>query len=380
MRILQVSLGLGDSSGGPVRSITGLTKALSYVDGCEVCYFVHNPSGIERFDLGRARVCVGHWNDIGNDRSGDFERVLDETNPDIVHFHGLWHLTLHNDQRQCRARGIPYIIAPRGSLDAWSLRQKKLKKKLALWLFQMRDLKLSAALHVTADMEARHCVKAGYRGRFIISPNGVNLPDKLPPRNFDLGYGRRMLFLSRMHPKKGLIELVEAWSKASSNSNIFSDKWQCELVYTLNGEEEIQYEREVKRRVEALRLSDRFVFTGALDDVRKWEAYARSDCFVLPTHTENFGIVIAEALYAGLPVITTKNAPWQGIDSNKCGWWIDLTQEQLCNALLEASNLTDDERFDMGKRGKEFVLKNFSWPSIANGMVQEYCRVIGGEG
>ena len=210
MKILQVSLGLGASSGGPVRSITGLTRALSKIDGCKVYYFVHNPSGLERFDLGSTEIFKGHWNDIGNDKSGDFERVLDEVLPDIVHFHGIWHLTLHADQVACKKRKIPYLIAPRGSLDAWSMQQKAWKKKLALFLFQRKDLNDAAALHVTAEMEEEHCRAIGYDGKFIVSPNGVNLPEKLPGWSRGLDGKHRMLSLSRMHPKKGLLELIKA--------------------------------------------------------------------------------------------------------------------------------------------------------------------------
>ena len=369
-KILEVSLGLGSGSGGPVRSITGLTRSLSRIAGCETYYFVHNPAGLERFDLDRARIFRGRWNDVGNDKSGDFEQVLDEVQPDIVHFHGIWHLTLHGDQVACKARRIPYVISPRGSLDAWSMRQKAWKKKLALLLFQMKDMNDAAALHVTAEMEAAHCRAIGYKGKFIISPNGVNLPEKLPAWSKHTDGKHRMLFLSRMHPKKGVLELVEAWPKDN-------DGWRCELVYSLNGDEERKYEAEVKDRIRARGLEESFLLTGALDDHEKWSAYRRADCFVLPTHTENFGIVIAEAMYAGLPVLTTKNAPWEGLLKHNCGWWINLNHDELSNTLSEAMRISDTERERMGERGRKYVCNCYSWPAIAEKFLEDCRRLLG---
>ncbi len=374
MKILQVSLGVKASAGGPVRSITGLTKALSNTVGCEVYFFVHNPLGIERFELPNVTVIRGHRKDGHLDRSGDFERTLDLIKPDIVHFHGLWNVTLYSDEMACKKRGIPYILAPRGSLDAWSMNQKWLKKQLALLLFQRRGINCAAALHVTAPMEADHCRKVGYRGPFIISPNGIDLTIKLPPRT--CGSKRRALFLSRMHPKKGVMELVEAWYTLKQKYLNVVSAWQCELVYTLNGVEEIEYESMVRSFVMEHGLMADFIWTGSLSDNSKWEAYRRADLFVLPTHTENFGIVIAEAMYAGLPVITTRNAPWQELESIHAGWWIELEHEQLVDAMATAMKASCQERLRMGDNGRRFIETRFNWQEIAKNMAKEYAKFI----
>ena len=273
-------------------------------------------------------------------------------------------------------------------LEPWSLKQKWLKKRIARFLYQDKDLKLAAALHATAASEAEQFRKLGFKNYCIVSPNGVNLPKG------DLGLGercrctadcRRALFVSRMHAKKGVLELVESWGRVKPQG------WFCELVYTLNGDEEKAYEAKVKARVLELGLSDQFIFTGALDDDKKWEAYGRADLFVLPTYSENFGIVVAEALWAGVPVITTMGTPWQELESRKCGWWIDLPTgnglakwDALDVALKEAttrqptptpSTLTSLPR--MGENGHRLVEEKYTWKAVCKAMVEGYEKILG---
>ena len=312
----------------------------------------------------------------------------------------------------CRKAGVPYVIAPRGMLEPWSLKQKWIKKRIARWLYQDRDLKLAAALHATAESEAEQFRRLGFKNKIIVSPNGVNVPERemfecSECSNVRMDGQRRALFVSRMHPKKGVLELVESWARIfKEKGKSKSEKvWTCELVYTMNSEEERAYEQKVKQRVHELGLDDQFVFTGSLDDEKKWEAYARADLFVLPTYSENFGIVVAEALWAGVPVITTKGTPWAELecsDSSKfkvqsskleerCGWWIDLSKSKsggeveqwsaldsaLCEAFEHSSN-SNIRTFlqDMGRRGHELVKSKYTWAAVVKAMVKGYERIV----
>ncbi len=177
-----------------------------------------------------------------------------------------------------------------------------------------------------------------------------------------------------MHPKKGVMELVEALRLCDSAL----ETWEVELVYTVNGDFEREYESNVKARVKELGFEDNFIFTGALDDTEKWNAYARSDLFVLPTYSENFGIAIAEALFAELPVITTKGAPWAGLEKNQCGWWIDIGIEPLAKALDMAMSLDDATRREMGARGREWMKRDFDWNAIGRKMKAAYEWLLNG--
>lgn len=366
MRVLHVISSLSRDGGGPSRSAQGLVAGLNAV-GIETWLMTLN-HGDEPWIEGVTRFVNG----------GVFKDVVRRVNPDIVHLHGLWNIGLHRCAVICRRWKIQYVIAPRGMLEPWSLQQKWLKKRVARWLYQDKDLKCAAALHATAESEAEQFRKLGFKNPIIVSPNGVNVPKNFSRvERVERAEKRRVLFVSRMHPKKGVLELVEAWAKLSSASSVCSvvKDWICELVYTVNGDFEQEYEAKVKARVKELGLEDQFIFTGALNDEEKWKVYARADLFVLPTHSENFGIVVAEALWAGVPVITTKGTPWRELEENKCGWWIDIGVEPLMKALSEAMALDIATYREMGANGRRLVEEKFTWNAVVKNMVAGYAGI-----
>lgn len=364
MRVLHVIQSISRSSGGPARSVQGLVAGL-------------NRAGVEAWLL-TLRKGEKPWVDgiecFVNGKP--FEDALSYVRPHIVHLHGIWDAEIHRCAVICRRWDIKYVIAPRGMLEPWSLQQKWLKKRIARLLYQDRDLKCAVALHATAESEAEQFRKLGFKNPIIVSPNGVNVP-----KNFsrvECVEKRRVLFVSRMHPKKGVMELVEAWGKVVSGG---VDEWmscEVELVYTVNGEVEREYEAKVKAKIKELGLEDQFLFTGALNDDDKWKAYARADLFVLPTYSENFGIVVAEALWAGVPVITTKGTPWKELEERKCGWWIDCGVEPLVEVLKKSLVFSRQSLAEMGVRGRALVEEKYTWDAVVKVMVKGYEEVLNG--
>lgn len=358
MRALHIIQSISRSNGGPSRSVQGLVAGL-------------NSAGVEAWLL-TLQKCEKPWVEgVSHFVSGEpLENVLVQIKPQIVHLHGIWDLELHRCAVICRRWNIPYIIAPRGMLEPWSLQQKWLKKRIARWLYQDKDLRFAAALHATAESEAEQFRALGFKNPIVVSPNGVNVP-----KNFsraERGEKRRVLFVSRMHPKKGVMELVEAWNK------LVVSGWVCELVYTVNGNLEREYEAKVKARVKELGLENQFRFTGALNDDEKWQAYGRADLFVLPTYSENFGIVVAEALWAGVPVITTKGTPWQELETRECGWWIDTGVDPLVETLRKALVVSRQSLVEMGERGRKLVEEKFTWDAVVAKMIEGYKEVLNG--
>ncbi len=397
MRVLHVIGSISRESGGPSRSVQGLVAGLNAA-GVETWLMTLN-HGDEPWVDGVTRFVNG----------GDFEEVVQRVGPDIVHLHGIWSMALHRCTVACRRLGIKYVIAPRGMLEPWSLLQKWLKKQIARWLYQDHDLKCAAALHATAESEAEQFRKLGFKNPIIVSPNGVNVPKENINSNLQLQLKtrtnpnvRRVLFVSRMHPKKGVMELVEAWGRLviSPESSVISG-WCCELVYTVSGDIEKEYETKVKKRIVELGMSyqdtdgtihsspspltssppsPNFIFTGALNDDEKWQAYGGADLFVLPTYSENFGIVVAEALWAGVPVITTKGTPWKELDECKCGWWVDVGIEPLVEALKKSLVISRQVLGEMGERGRVLVEEKYTWDAVVKAMINGYGKVLGTQG
>ena len=381
MKVLHVISGIGETGGGPSRSSQGLVAALCK-EGVDAWIYPFDNvkpwvSGVRKFEC-------------SNVLSPQDVRMFD-----LVHIHGIWSWELHQVVVMCRKAEVPYVIAPRGMLEPWSLKQKWLKKRMARFLYQDRDLENAAALHATAESEADQFRELGFRNKIIVSPNGVNLPKEFLGITRKSWKERRALFVSRMHPKKGVMELVESWARVRPKG------WCCEFVYTINGEEERMYEQNVKRRVIELgmvyeemvdgvpfvknglepvcpivegQFSD-FIFTGALDDETKWQAYGRSNLFILPTYSENFGIVVAEALWSGVPVITTKGTPWQELEDRKCGWWIDLPPTDSLDVALRKAVAADDLS-SKGRLGHKLIEDYYTWPAACAKMIRGYEEVL----
>ncbi|MGB5063775.1 MAG: glycosyltransferase, partial [Candidatus Competibacter sp.] len=144
------------------------------------------------------------------------------------------------------------------------------------------------------------------------------------------------------------------------------------------GPDEGGHQKIVEAAIQHAGLQDDFEFPGSVVYGDEKEALYRSaEVFVLPTFSENFGLVVAEALACGVPVITTKGAPWEGLLTHRCGWWIDIGVEPLVAALREAMNLPPDTLRDMGRRGRAYVEQNFGWPGIAQQMLSVYRWVLG---
>ena len=142
------------------------------------------------------------------------------------------------------------------------------------------------------------------------------------------------------------------------------------------GPDEGGHRAEVAAMIREAGLQDVWSLGGEVDDVAKWEVFRSSDLFILPTHSENFGISVAEALAAGLPVITTTGAPWGGLESHHCGWWVDPSAPALAGALAAATSSEVDSLREMGSRGRSWMAAEFSWKGVAESMARAYKTLV----
>jgi glycosyltransferase involved in cell wall biosynthesis len=171
-----------------------------------------------------------------------------------------------------------------------------------------------------------------------------------------------------VHPKKGLLNLMDAWAEVNPEG------WEVVIA----GPDEGGHTAEVQARAKHRGIADQVSFPGSIPDAEKWALYRESDLFVLPTFSENFGVVVAEALASGIPAITTNGAPWEVLNTHDCGWWIEIGVEPLVDALLEATTCSDAERLAMGARGRDLVAERFTWDAVADTLTDAYHWVLDG--
>lgn len=288
------------------------------------------------------------------------------TASDIVHIHGLWEDIQHQAAVEARKQGKPYIIRPCGMLDPWSLRQSAIRKKLYLFWRLRRDLNSASAIHYTATIERDLAKPLGLKPQPIIEPNGLDLSEfeTLPPpgtfRNAhpELGDRPYVLFLSRIHPKKGLDLLIPAFAQAAPPDHA--------LVIAGPGEED--YIASIKQLIQQHGLKDRVLFPGMLSGQTKLAAYAEAELFALPSYQENFGIVVIEALASGTPVLISDQVNiWPEIKEAAVGKICQTQIASIAEALKLA--LTDVPIAD-SKGCHDFVAEKYDWRKIASRWTQ----------
>lgn len=280
------------------------------------------------------------------------KQILKQKSIDILHVHGMWSPFLAVAAFAAHKAKIPVVISPHGCLEPWALQYKRSKKFLALKTYQGVILRNASSFVATARQELESIRKLKLLQPIAILPNGVDVgPCSERDENKRV---KTILFLSRVHPIKGLCDLVHAWGKVRTPG------WRIVIA----GGDEEGYRAKVETLIAERGLQADFEFLGFVTGPSKQACFDTADIFVLPTYSENFGIVIAEALANELPVITTTGAPWQDLVTYNCGWWVPPGVDGVASALSEAVNLNAHELRTMGRRGRKLVLEKYSWETI----------------
>lgn len=348
MKQLHVVMDLSIRSGGQARAALHYAQANASA-GAEVTLYVVNPtddtledirvSGCFRVVYARRLKMIHMFSCLAR---GTF---------DMVHLHGTWSPMLVFVSLIARAFRLPYLVSPHGCLEPWALNHRRTKKLIALALYQRHVLCKAAMLVATAEQELRSIHRQSINTPVAVIPLGVDLPDVSIP---SIKLAKRILFMSRIHPVKGLIELVSAWALVRQSG------WTVVIA----GPDEGGHEAAVKAQIRLLGLEGDFLFTGLVEGEAKEQLFAECDFFILPSHSENFGMVVAEALARSLPVITTTGTPWELLQTRGCGWWVSPDVDGLALALSQALNMSKSELNQMGIRGRELVSQEFAWEKI----------------
>lgn len=283
---------------------------------------------------------------------------------DVLHVHGLW--MMPNIYPALVANGVPIIASPHGTLSQWSIGRSRLKKLVA-WhvLRQKRHIQRASLFHATSEQEAEDIIRFGVRSPVKVIPNGVALP-LIPVSRPDQRW-RTLLFLGRIHPTKGVEDLLRAWQVLQAR---FED-WKLVIA----GPGETAFLDDMKQLSRKLGLKN-YRFCGPLYDAQKYQQIVDSDLYVLPSKSENFGFTIAEALGCGVPVVTTRETPWKMIEESGSGWWIESGSQALIGALEAAMSCSRQELRARGELGKGLVKKCFDWDVIGERFSEVYLDVV----
>ncbi len=285
----------------------------------------------------------------------------------LLHSHGLWHFPTIYPAWLQGLRGCKLVVSPRGTLAKWPLRRSRFKKAISLRIGQRYGLEHADLLHATSEAEAEDVRRFGLRGNIVVIPNAIEVPP-LTRQGCDARSDvRTVLFLARIHPIKAVDRLLRAWAKVEPD---FA-KWQLVIA----GPSELGYRSQMEKLARELRLG-RVTFPGELLGDHKSAAYRNADVVVLPSHHENFGMVVAEALSHGKPVIASRGTPWACLVERAAGWWVDNDPESLEGALRQALGTPPAQLAAMGIRGYELAAERFSIAAVAQQMLREYENIV----
>ncbi|MET0499345.1 MAG: glycosyltransferase [Steroidobacteraceae bacterium] len=372
LSVVQTVMSLDRESGGPAQVVPQLADALVDV-GCAVSLvYVDSLRAGDAVVPAKAATAPAHALRIGgralwsNDFARSIERSLPARGPRLIHDNGLWGYTNFIAASYAAKHGIPLVISPHGMLEPWALSYKARKKRIASALYQRRLLESAAMFVVSADSEAESVRRTGLKQPIAIVPAGVPLPETVA-KHAPTKAQRRMLFMSRIHPKKGLAQFVDAWRVARQPG------WKVVVA----GPDEGGHQAEIQQLVSSHRLEADFEFPGPVAGEQKRRLFESADVFVLPTFSENFGVVIAEALSYGIPVLTTRGTPWAVLERINAGWWVEPDAAGIARGLRAALSTTVEERSSMGRSGRSLITRDFGWPMAGQKTYDAYAWLLG---
>jgi glycosyltransferase involved in cell wall biosynthesis len=385
MKVLHVIPAVAPRYGGPSRAVFEMCRAIK-ARGADVEIVTTDADG-----PGHLAVEVGAQLNHQGVPTTFFPRQLSETygysRPlgrwlrsnvgrfDVVHIHAVFSHPCLAAAKACRMNGVPYVVRPLGSLDPWSMRQKPWRKGLMWRLGVGRMLRRATAIHYTTAEEMRLAEDSLGLKRGVVVPLGIELGEmnaqqdraSFGRKHPAFGDGDYVLSLSRLHPKKNLESLVEAFVSLVGRPE-FRD-WKLALA----GDGDADYVAGLKRL--ASDSGKRIIFTGWLSGDEKAAALRHASLLALPSRQENFGLCVAEALACGTPVIVS---PYVNLASEieriRAGWVAGLTGQELASVLSDAMS-DAGERKRRGRAGREFILNNFTWTKVAAELTDLYNNI-----
>ncbi len=291
---------------------------------------------------------------------------------DVLHVHGLWQLHSLAAALTARRARKPLIVSAHGMLERWALNNKRWKKHIYAAMVEGRNLRSACCLHALSRAELEDYRRFGLSNPVAVIPNGVHPPPPADAGPFHAAFpalaGKRLvLFLGRIHYKKGLDLLCRAWREALPEAHL-----------VIAGSDSENTEASVRALAAELGIASAITFTGPLYGPLKWSALAAASLFVLPSRSEGCSVAVLEAMSAGLPVLITTACNFPDAAANGCGWAVEPDPQALARALTQALSLPPELLRGMGSNGRALVAIRYSWTAIASQMAAVYDWTLGG--
>jgi glycosyltransferase involved in cell wall biosynthesis len=366
VRIIQVVPSLEEEASGPSYSVPRLAEALAAL-GHDVtltsaggqAVVVGDGVRFERYPRDFQHVPIVQTLQLSEGLRRALRRHAAEA--EIVHSNGLWIAPTLYPAWAARGAGRPLMLSPRGTLSPVAL-EKSARRKRYFWrLLQGPAVAAAKVLHATSEQEYLDIRAFGLTQPVALIPNGVDIAPGSSRRTSRVR--KRLLYLGRVHPIKGLEILLPAWRRLCSSF----PNWELRIV----GPGPEDYERKVRAMI-AEQDIQRVSLEGPRYGAEKSCEYAEADLFILPSFSENFGMTVAEALAHAVPVIATTGTPWAGLVEERCGWHVAPTEDDLARSMSEAMGLAHSVRTAMGANGRRWMEQRFGWAGLAEQFADIY--------
>lgn len=364
MKIIHYIPSIDRTAGGTSTYMQVLAKGFGEL--AEVHIITHaseNPLAMEN--------CTVHYVPEYNPFKGTWRKkvaeMMEEVRPDIVHVNCCWMPACAAVQHIAQKHGYKVVLTPHGMLEPWIIKRHYWTRKVpALLLYQKAAVRKADCIQSTAESERDNLLKLGYNSNIKVVKLGIDADGIEMKRSWKKT--RQILFLSRVHVKKGINFLIEAAVALRSELQGYK--------ILVAGEGDADYVAEMKRMIADNGLQDIVQLVGGVYGEEKWQLFQTSDFFVLPTHSENFGLAIAESLASGTPVITTVGTPWHDLNDTNSGAWIEVGTQPLVETLRKFLALSDGELEAMGRNGRKLIEEKYSAHVMAREMMEVYETLI----
>lgn len=361
LKILHYTPFISKSLGGVPAFIQLLTRDLGQL--CELHIITHHYP--DDYKLANCTVhYIPKWKPWCN-RKKEFLDLLCQINPDVFHTNACWLPLPALTAIWAKKEGYKVVYTPHGELAPRAIKHHYLKKIPAIFLYQKRGVQVSDLIHVTSDADEQNIRDLGWNNNLYQIPNCVQI-DELPMRE-SWAKNKKILFLSRVKSSKGIHHIIEAVSILKEELNGYK--------FYIAGPKENNYYDEMVQLAKEYSVHNIVEFIGPVFGDAKLKLLHEADVFVLPTYTENFGIVVAEALACGTPVITTTGAPWKELQTCQCGWWTEIGTKPLVDALKLFLSCSEDELKQMGLMGRKLIEDKYTSESVAKQFTEMYQKL-----